>query len=127
MEERFELGACALTEVTGKLRKILYILTGNTELDTTSMLYLSPFKKGVDINNAFAVIVNAYLKIGVFCIVAADNALPGFHVSVMKQLIAYNNGYQRNILMGPATAGAGAGAGVEAAGAEATEVVVVET
>ena len=29
--------------------------------------------------------------------------------------------------MGPATAGAGAGAGVEAAGAEAREVVVVET
>jgi hypothetical protein len=91
VQKSLERRACTLTEIAGQFCEVLDIVSRNAELYAASMLNLTPFEKGIDIDDTFAVVVDKNLQVRVFGVITADNPFPGFDVSVMEKLVRYGN------------------------------------
>jgi hypothetical protein len=54
------LMARALNKITLQFSHILDFISRNGKLDRTAVFYLAPFKKGIDIQNTFTLLVDIH-------------------------------------------------------------------
>ena len=84
-----------MPEIAGQFREILDVFAGHAELYAASMLYLTPFEKGIYIDNPFTVIIDKNLQVRIFCVITANYPFPCLNVSIMEKFVRNRNGIER--------------------------------
>ena len=95
VQERFELMTGTLDQVPLQFCDVLDIVPGHRELDSTSVLHLTPFEERVEVRDALPVVIYEHFQIGMLYIVTRDDTFPRFNVSVMEKLVLDYNGVHR--------------------------------
>ena len=84
--------AGSLLEVSQELGHVPDLFADDGELDRSAPLDLAPLEQGIQVGDPFPIVVDDDVQVRVLGPVALDDPFPGFHVSVVEQLVRHQHG-----------------------------------